>query len=92
MKVKVDVVQYLRPSGTQRSTTTMLDIPSYLYEQMRKHECRFEAEILITGEVSLTISDTEQDLDIEIVSNGPEVQKAMERMLHRQAWSKKKED
>jgi hypothetical protein len=46
---------------------------------------RFEAEVLTTGEVSLTIFHIvdEEDRDIEIVPNGPEVPLAIDRMIMR---------
>ena len=48
---------------------------------------RFEAEILTTGEVSLTacMVDGEADLAIEIVPNGPEVTAAVDRLV-KTAW------
>lgn len=53
---------------------------------MKVSGCRFEAEVLSTREVSITISDSEEDLDIAIVKNGPEVKAAMEEMLKRGSW------
>jgi hypothetical protein len=44
---------------------------------------RCEAEVLATGEVSLTIHDPniEEDIAIEIVSNGPDVPEAVARLI-----------
>lgn len=49
-----------------------------------------EAEMLRTGEVSLTISDPkeEMDVDIEVMPNGPDVQRGMVAMLGRRLWHK----
>ena len=48
---------------------------------------RFETELLTTGEVSLTLHDpeTEEDVDIEVVPNGPEVPAAVDRLVERNA-------
>lgn len=44
---------------------------------------RFEAEMLTTGEVSLTVSDPIEEIDvaIEVVPNGPEVVDAVTRLI-----------
>jgi len=54
---------------------------------IRKAGYRFEAEVLSTGHVSLTIVgccprvSEESDVAIEIAMNGPEVTKAVDRMI-----------
>jgi len=89
--MKVEVVQYFRPNGRQRLMTTELDdVLENLYEDMTEHGCRFEAEVLNTGEVSVTVYDGNQDIEIAVVQNGSDVQRTMEEMLRRQSW--KKED
>lgn len=82
-----DVVQFMRPDGRKKNTCTDLPVSSEsLYMGMRLHGYRFEAEVLSTGTVSLTISNEDCDVDCEIVPNGPEVQSAMEAMLRRRKW------
>ena len=83
-QTEVDVIQFMRPSGRQDPTSTIL--PWDLQQEcdaMRLAGCRFEAEVLTTGEVSVTIFDTHEEIDIAIavIPNGPGVQPAMARML-----------
>jgi len=56
---------------------------------MKKAGCRFEAEILCNGLVSVTIFDPskEEDIDISITRNGPEVIHGMIAMLKRKSWN-----
>jgi anti-sigma regulatory factor (Ser/Thr protein kinase) len=87
MAVTVDVLQFVLPSGMEHKATTDLpDEASEDYKNMVKSGCRFEAEILTTGEVSVTISDGDQDIDISVTSNGPEVPAGMVEMLKRRLW------
>jgi hypothetical protein len=44
--------------------------------------------ILTTGDVSVTVSTGENDLDIIIHSNGPGLQEAIADMINRKAWDK----
>lgn len=63
------VTLFLRPNGQQSHAITELPIehlPAYL--DMQLHGCRFESKVLQT-EVSVTISDGEQDLDIRVVGS-----------------------
>lgn len=90
---EVDIVQYMLPNGHRIAQKTNLPIGTEkLYDDMLQHNCRFTGEILSTDLVSLTISngedDDEEDVDIEIVENGPTVQEAMVNMLERQKWLK----
>ena len=86
--VTVPVMQFLRPDGTERAATTKLPAEfADVIAQLHNAGCRFEAEMLTTGEVSITIADMERDLDIEVVPNGPEVQAAMLKILQRKAWA-----
>jgi hypothetical protein len=50
--------------------------------------CRLEAEVLINGVVSMTVSNWENDLDMELHPNGPGLQEAIARMINRRAWEK----
>lgn len=83
------VVQFFRPFGDRKIEETELPIEVQpAYEEMRKSGCRFEAEVLATGMVSMTISNpkTEEDIDISLTRNGPEVQAGMVEMLKRGLW------
>lgn len=84
-----DVLQYLLPDGRQKKINT--ELPAELesaYRDMLACGCRLEAEVLTTGEVSVTIFDlgTEDDRDISVTPNGPEVPAGMIAMLQREAW------
>lgn len=84
-----DVLQFLMPNGRQHPNSTELPIATKVdYDDMVKQGCRFEAEMLTTGHVSVTISNpqTEEDIDISVTANGPEVQNGMVEMLSRRKW------
>lgn len=82
--MKVDVVQFLRPNGREQVGQMELpDSAAAAYEKMIRDGCRFEAEILTTGAVSVTISNHERDLDISLTDNGPAIQEGMVKMLER---------
>jgi hypothetical protein len=79
-----DVMQFLLPNGRQRPMTVELPAESKDdYTAMIESGCRFEAEILTIGEVSVTISDQTNDVDIDIrvIPNGPAVPAALVEML-----------
>lgn len=85
----VFLTQYLLPDGRKREThITLPDEAERPYIEMLGYSCRLEAEILSTGEVSVTVFHVEEeiDLDIEVVPNGPEVQDALMKMLKRRSW------
>lgn len=84
----VDIIQFMKPNGNQKATTA--ELPDEFvknYTEMRDACCRFEAEVLRTDEVSITISNKTRDVDIEVVENGPAVQAAMIKMLERRLWN-----
>jgi hypothetical protein len=86
-KYTADVVQFLRPNGRRRNMLVDLDLETKdLYEDMKNSNCRFEAEELSTGLVSITISGADEDYDCSLTANGPEVVKGMEDMLRRKKW------
>lgn len=83
----VEVTQYMTPNGRPVLQSTKLPIDSLAaYKDMKKSGCCFEAEMLRTRQVSLTISNGEEDVDIEIAANGPGIQQAMVAMLNRRQW------
>jgi len=85
-----DVMQFLLPGGRQRPMTVPLPESVYeAYEEMVSSGCRFEAEILGNGIVSVTISNDEADLDLQLSGNGPgDVTPAtnLENMLKTGEW------
>jgi len=86
------VTQYLRPSGRPHAASINLNgelEPDY--RDMTKRGYRFAAEVLRTGEVSLTIIGTDKEIEVdgEIAANvfgGGPVREAMEKMLRAGRW------
>lgn len=79
---EITFTQYLLPDG--RKTTVRIDRPApiaLMAAAIEKRGYRFECEMLSTREISLTIADDDGDAAIEIVPNGPEVPKAVDRMI-----------
>lgn len=81
----IPFTQYIRPNG--RKIKTGIARPKKIYDKAQKiidKGYRFEAEVLITGHVSLTIVDKKgKDVDIEVVKNGPEVAIAVDALINR---------
>jgi len=85
---KAEVLQFMRPNG--RKVIATIQLPNYskkLYNDMIKNGCHFEAEVLRGGEVSLTISNNDADIDCEISINDPNIQDNMVKMLQRKLWA-----
>lgn len=83
------LTQFVLPHGIAKAVDT--DLPAACqpaYEDMMKHGCRFECEVLSNGVVSVAISDKEAgvDVDISLTPNGPEVHAGMVAMLERAMW------
>ena len=85
-----NVIQYLMPHGRSKKVTTELPIESKpIYDAMISAGYSFEAEMLQTEEVSVTISedcDDSADIDCEVIPNDSGVQVAMIEMLKRKQW------
>lgn len=86
MITEIPFTQYVLPNGNPREV--MIDRPNDVAAKAaeiiaRGH--RFECEVLTTGEISLTLHDPKkgEDIDIEVVPNGPEVPKAVDRLVLR---------
>ncbi len=81
----IPFTQYLLPNG--RKIETGIFRPDEIYEKAMDiidAGFRFEAEILRTGEVSITITDNDDvDVDIEVVENGPDVLLAVDQLVNR---------
>jgi len=95
MTTTVEVMQYLRSNGRKVWQTTTLDGDFQSdYDDMRNHNCHFEAEVLRTGEVSLTIWDEvkEKDIDTMLAVDSKDVQMALKNMLQSKYWLRKETD
>lgn len=80
----IHFTQYLRPDGRREPVT--IDRPeeiAKLASLITDRGYRFECEHLPTGHASLTIAGPDDDEDIEVVPNGPEVPAAVDRMIKR---------
>ena len=80
----IPFTQYLRPDG--RRAEVSIERPdeiSTLANRIIERGFRFECEHLTTGHASLTIADANDDHDIEVASNGPDVPLAVDRMIKR---------
>lgn len=82
----IPFTQYLMPDGRIRQIA--IDRPKDICDKaldIIKAGYRFEAEMLRTGEISLTIFciADEEDVDIEVIPNGPEVPLAVDRLITR---------
>ena len=61
----IEVTQFLRPNGRKNLITAEFPIETQpLYESMTKAGCRLEAEVLMTDEVSFSISNEEKAFDV----------------------------
>lgn len=82
----IKFTQYLRPNGNTRviEITRPAEIEA-LAQDLLKQGLVFEIEELQTGEVSMSIEDHgKEDTEViamEICSNGPEVPKAVDKMI-----------
>jgi len=89
---RAELTQFLRPNGRQKRQYTNLPINIQpLYSEMLIANCRLEAEVLMNNMVSITVSNGEEDIDISLTRNGPEVQMGMVAMLQRRRWTKPKQ-
>jgi hypothetical protein len=78
----VEVVQYMRPDGRAvLMHTDICDAFEAPYRAIKMRGWRLAAEHLTTGDISITVEDEEQDFAAEIVPNGPEVPRAIERVI-----------
>lgn len=83
---RITFTQYVRPHGNRRALT--MEVPHDVADkadQLRERHLVLECEVLTTGEVSLTITDQEQehDVDIRVVPNGPAVPDAVYDLVRR---------
>ncbi len=91
--MRIDLIQYIRPSGRPSSVhTEVSDDLKGAYEEIQRAGWRLEAEVLLTGEVALSVHNPEggpdaqgEDVAVELCPNGPEVQNALRRLIKRAA-------
>jgi len=80
----VPFTQYMRPNG--RPVPMTIDRPESVANQAQQLlEAGFclEAEVLTTGQVSITVSDGENDIAGELTENGPGILDAVDRLIGR---------
>lgn len=80
---RIAFTQYLRPNGRRKIITIGVSpVTGEKAARIAEAGYKFEAEILTTGQVSLTISGQRMDVAIEIVANKAEaVHTAVDRMV-----------
>lgn len=81
---EIPFTQYMAPNG--RKQDVRINRPeevSTKAEAIIAAGFRFECEVLTTCEVSLSIAGDDGDEDIEVVSNGPDVPNAVDRLINR---------
>lgn len=81
---KVQFIQYLLPEGkSKRISIERPDKIADMANVLLLHEIALDAEVLSTGEVSLTAHDpnTEKTLAIEIVKNNQDIGNAVDRLI-----------
>lgn len=89
---EANLTQFIRPDARQVAVACDLPIEvEPLYQQMLNDGCRLECEVLRTGEVSVTVSDGDNDIDFSITPNTPLVHNGIVDMLKRQSWLKLKQ-
>ena len=80
----IEFTQYLMPDGRKRKMffSDLSPEAEAAAKRIVDAGLYLECEVLaITGWVSLTVSDGEQDVGIEVVPNGPPIIEAVERLL-----------
>lgn len=82
--MSIPFIQYLLPDGRRRDISIERDqLTEVKANAILDKGFHFEAEMLRTGDISLTIHDpeNEEDVAIEICKNGPEVLKAVDKLI-----------
>lgn len=80
----IPFTQFMRPNG--RAVEVSIERPAGIAakaEALIAKGYHFECEVLTTCEISLTIANDDGDLDIEVVSNGPDVPLGVDRLIER---------
>lgn len=81
----IEMTQYVMPDGRQKQVfiSRPKEIADAAAKVRRAIPGRFACEVLLTGQVSFTYENDEEDIDIEVCSNGPEVPGAVDRLVRR---------
>ena len=88
-----EVTQFFLPNGNAKLMRVDLPVDSEPdYIAMTKAGYHFEAEVLRSGAVSLTISNHDTDFDTALVQNGPAVKEVLADMLKRRLWENAKNE
>ncbi len=72
MMAEIPVTQYMRPHG--KKVIISIERPKDIYSKAKEilnAGYLFEIEVLTTGQVSLTITDGEEDICFEVADNVP---------------------
>jgi len=78
---EVEIMQFMRPRPAKMNCNLQKAV-EHKYREMKRTGARLTAEVLATGQVSLCIEESRLgDFLSEVVPNGPEVPRALERML-----------
>ena len=79
----IPFIQYLRPDGQR--VPVFFDTTSDQVDKAKKIMAQgyvFEAEVLTTGEVSLTVTNDDGDIASQICPNGPGLEKHVEALVN----------
>jgi hypothetical protein len=82
----IEVTQYMRPDG--RRVLNYVDIDDACrqsYESVCARGWNVAAELLTTGHVSVTVETEGEDIEIDVVENGPAVIAALESIIAKAA-------
>lgn len=82
----MNFTQYLMPNGRKRAVTIDVDSEiEHMATELEKKGCRFEIEMLMTGQISMTCERGDIDEPVIfgscIVENGPGMKEAVEQMV-----------
>jgi len=84
-KRDVKFTQYLMPDGRQQQV--VIDRPNEVVDkadELNRLGFRFELEMLSDYRtVSLTVAKDDEDVEIELCDNGPEIPAAVDRLIER---------
>lgn len=79
---EIRFTQYMRPDGRPKPIVIERPMPVVQKsERIRDAGLAFEAEVLLSGQVSMTITSDEADLDCVVCDNGPDVLAAVDSMI-----------
>lgn len=79
----LEMTQFIRPNGRKQPTSCEIsDDLAGKVKEIHDAGLRFTAEVVGTN-VSFCIESDEEDLAIEIVSNGPGVRETVENMIRK---------